>query len=164
MKNNKIQLFHATRLEKIPSIMKYGLLTSTYEGVTYFTDNPIASWQWTTIKFKIYPENINFNFGIVHVEIDENDPSLYRASDHSSNIYSILKGDKFNVYEYGSDLSPENLKFYHIFETKDGLPGFNEYHNCFENKVVSEIDRELDLKNLNDFEIMLSYGLNVIKI
>jgi hypothetical protein len=159
-----IKLFHATRLENIPSIMKYGLLTSSMEGVTYFTDNPIASWQWMIYKYKIYGENINFNFGIVHAEIDQNDKSLSKATDHSSHIFSIIEAEKFRVFEYSADLSPEELTYFHIFHSKDGRVGINEYQNCFKNQEVAKVKREVEVKNSNDFEKMLSSGLSVITI
>lgn len=164
MKNKKLSLFHATRLENIPSIMKHGLLTSSMEGLTYFTDNPIASWQWMIFKYKIYGEDINFNFGIVHAEIDQNDILLAKATDHSSQIFSIIEVEKFRVFEYSADLRPEELTYFHIFNSKDGGIGFNEYHNCFKNQVFSKVNRELDVNNSNDFEEMLSSGLSIITI
>lgn len=164
MKNKKLRLFHATRLENIPSIMKYGLLTSTMEGVTYFTDNPIASWQWMINKYKIYGENVNFNFGLVLAEIEKNDTSLAQASDHSNHIFSMIEVEKFRVFEYSADLSPEELTYFHIFHSKDGRVGINEYQNCFNNNLVTEVNGMPCLRDSNDFEIMLSSGLSVITI
>ena len=160
MEKKQVQLFHATRLENIPSIMKYGLLTSSTEGVTYFTDNPIASWQWMIFKYMIFGENINFNFGIVQVETDLDDSSLSKASDHSNLIHSILQTNEFNVFEYSSNLNPENLRYFHIFCDKDLGYGVKEFQNCF----TPEKNELGCLVNPNDFEKMLLSGLSVIQV
>jgi hypothetical protein len=164
MKTEKIQLFHCTRLEKFPSIMKHGLLISPYEEVTYFTNDPVASWYWMKLKYQIYPNRINFNFGVIRVEIDNDDSYLAEGSDHSNLIYSALNNHDLEVYEYSKNLSPEKLTFFHIFDYKDSGIGLIEYNNCFNTDVNNGKGKNDYMGNDADFERMLFSGINVIKV
>jgi len=164
MNTEKIKLFHCTRLEKFPSIMKNGLLTSPEEGVIYFTNDPVISWYWMKFKYRIFPDKVNFNFGVIGVEIDKDDSCLSKGSDHSSLIYSILNSNDFEAYEYSKNLSPEKLRFFHIFDHEDSDFNLKEYKNCFNTDERNGNGEYGYIGNDTDFERMLISGISVIKV
>lgn len=107
MKKKKIRLFHATRMDNVPSILAKGLI-SKWEGV-YLTDSLESALRWMGWRFQAMGERF---MAVIEVEVDET--KLIEGTDHSPLMVTMFGVGKSLVSP--KRIPPSAIKEVHRYE------------------------------------------------
>ncbi len=118
--------YHAVTIEKIKSIMKYGLVKNISDNGVYFTDDAVSSLDWIKCREELWFGRKRKSYGLVIFETNLNDSHLENFIDYNKNINNyadipkkMKDAQQSEFIIYRKSIHPSQLKFEECFVNGD---------------------------------------------